>query len=314
MHGASERPFWDIVMVAMPVNQSIRRITPIMTGWGETHREHRLGTRLPQLWWVLTSRSWERIPLLAFAIEHKDGLVLFDSGMDPAVATDPNYVSSSIGRMLLKRLFRFHIKPEDALGQQLRANGYDPSSVRKVVASHLHWDHIGGIADVPQAELLVSRDEWLQLSTEHPERDWILKEHINVPGAKWRPIDFTPTEDPVLTPFGGAFDVMGDGSMMLISTPGHTPGSMSMLVRTAGAPPLLLVGDLTYRADLLMKDQVPGVGDVAQLRASYSKVRALKEHFPDLIILPSHDDSSRKALTALWPDAIMNPKATAKKI
>ncbi len=273
-----------------------------MTGWAESHREHRYGSRLPQLWWVLTSRSWGRMPLLAFVIEHRDGLVLFDAGMDPATATDPNYISSPIGRFLLKRLFRFHITPEDALGNQLREQGFEPTDVQKVVVSHLHWDHIGGISDVPQAELLVSRDEWQQLSLEHPEREWILKEHIEVPGAKWHPIDFAPTNDPLLAPFGGAFDVMGDGSMILLPTPGHTPGSMSMLVRSAGQPPLLLVGDLTYQVDLLMKDQVPGIGDAGLLRSCYAKVRALKAQLPDLVILPSHDPNSSITLSALWPE------------
>ena len=283
-----------------PTDQVIKRVTPIMTGWGEAHREHRYGSRLPQLWWVLTSRSWGRIPLLAFVIEHKHGLVLFDAGMDPATTTDPNYISSPIGRFLLKRLFRFHITPDDALGNQLQMHGFNPSNVQKVVVSHLHWDHIGGISDVPRAELIVSRDEWHQLSKKHPERDWILKEHIEVPGAKWHPIDFAPTNDPLLEPFGGAFDVMDDGSMMLVPTPGHTPGSLSMLVRSAGVPPLLFVGDLTYSGDLLMKDQVPGIGDAKRLQTSYEKVRNLKAQLPDLVILPSHDYSSLESLQTLW--------------
>ena len=53
-------------------------------------------------------------------------------------------------------------------------------------------------------------------------------------------------DDALLAPFGGCYDVMEDGSMTLPPTPGHTPGSMSMLVRAADMPPLLLAGDLTY--------------------------------------------------------------------
>ncbi len=280
--------------------QAIKRIVPIMTGWGECHREHRSGSRLPKMWWALTSKSWVRIPLLAFAIEHKDGLILFDAGMDPAIEADPNYVSSPIGRMFLKRLFRFHITPGDALGKQLAAHGFDPADVRKVVVSHLHWDHIGGIADVPQADLLVSRPEWQQLSAKNPERNWILKDHIEVPGAKWQPIDFVPNNDAILASFSEAYDVMGDGSLMVLPTPGHTPGSLSMLARSEGLPPLLFVGDLTFGVDLLMKDQVSGTGDPVMLRSSFAKVRALKKQLPDLIILPSHDDRSLDAMTTLY--------------
>ncbi|MEM8793801.1 MAG: hypothetical protein AAGE80_19470 [Pseudomonadota bacterium] len=59
------------------------------------------------------------------------------------------------------------------------------------------------------------------------------------------------TEDPVFDGFDGVFDVMGDGSMILLPTPRHTLGSMSMLVRQDGWDPILLVGDLTYETRLL---------------------------------------------------------------
>ena len=107
---------------------------------------------------------------------------------------------------------------------------------------------------------------------------------------------FAPTNDPSFVPFGGCYDVMGDGSMILLPTPGHTPGSMSMLVRFQGLPPILLVGDLTYELDLLMNDQVPGIGDAAALRSSFAKVRALKEQLPDLVLLPAHDPRATDAL------------------
>ena len=253
---------------------------------------------MPRWWWVLTSRSWVEVPINVYVLEHRDGVVLFDAGMDPAIATDPNYVSSAIGRFFLRRLFRLHIGPDDSLTKNLETLGFTPGDVRKVIVSHLHFDHVGGIADVPQAELLVSRDEWRQLSDPHPERDFILRDHIELSSAKWHQIDFAPTRDPLFAPFGGCYDVMGDRSMTLLPTPGHTPGSISMLVRTEGFPPLLFVGDLTYEVDLLLKDQVPRTGDEAQLRSSFAKVRALKEKLPDLVILPAHDSAATKALRA----------------
>lgn len=166
----------------------------LSTGTVEQHREHRYGSRFPILWWVLTSRSWIRIPIYAYVIEHRDGLVLFNTGMDPAIVSDSNYVSSAIGRFLMHRIFRFHIGPDNALAKQLEAQGCSPSSVSKVAISHLHFDHFGGIADVPQAELLVSVGEWQQLSEPHPERRWVLREHIEFPGAKWHTIEFTATD------------------------------------------------------------------------------------------------------------------------
>jgi N-acyl homoserine lactone hydrolase len=171
--------------------------------------------------------------------------------------------------------------------------------VCKVVVSHLHFDHIGCIGDVPQADLLVSRNEWHQLSEPHPERDYIFREHIEAPGARWLSFEFAATDDPLFVPFGGCYDVMGDGSIVLVPTPGHTAGSLSMLVRTDNHPPLLLVGDLTYEVDLLMRDQLPGVcANKAQLQSSFANVRGLKTQLPDLVILASHDPLAASALAS----------------
>ena len=277
---------------------AVKSVRVFSTGSGEQHKEHRYGSRLPKMLWALTSRSWVDVPINVLVLEHRDGLVLFDTGLDPAITADSNYISSPVGRFFLRKVFRLHIGPEDTVTNNLDALGFATTDVRKVIFSHLHFDHIGGIKEFPQAELVVSHDEWQQLSVPHPERDWILREHIVLPGAKWKQIDFAPTDDSLFAPFGGAYDVMGDGSMTLLPTPGHTPGSMSMLVRTEGLPPLLLVGDLTYEAELLMRDQLPGVyNDKAQLTSSFANVRALKRQLPDLVILASHDPAAADALT-----------------
>ena len=282
---------------------AIKAVHEITTGYVEQHKEHRYGTSKPLMWWVLTSRNWVKAPITSYAIEHRDGLVLFDTGLDPALVSDPDYISSPIGRFLLKRIFRFHVGPEDALDKQLEAINLAPADVSKVIVSHLHFDHIGGIAHVPQADLLVSKDEWRRLNAPDPERDWFLREHIELPGAKWQPIEFVPTDDPLLAAFGVCYDCMGDGSMILLPTPGHTPGSMSMLVRSSGLPPLLFVGDLTYELEPLYNDQVPGVGDAEQLKASFEKVRVLRKALPDLVVLPSHDPFASETLaTIIAPD------------
>ena len=277
---------------------AVDAIHAFSTGRAFQHKEHRQGSALPQLWWVLTSQSWVGVPISVFLIEHKDGLVLFDTGLDPAIATDHNYISQAIGRFLLKRIFRFEIGPEDRLDAVLGAHGFDAGDVRKAIISHLHFDHIGGLTHIPQAELIVSKEEWAQLSEPNPEREWVLREHIELPDAKWTQIDFQAGDDPLSALFGGSYDVMGDGSLVLLPTPGHTPGSMSLLIRSLLGPPILLIGDLAYDAEAIKDDRVPGTGNANQLRESYSKVRQLKNQFPDLFIVPSHDDKSIVELTS----------------
>jgi hypothetical protein len=85
------------------------------------------------------------------------------------------------------------------------------------------------------------------------------------------------TDDSALAPFTGSLDVMGDGSLVLLATPGHTAGSVSLLIRRTARPPLLLAGDLTYGADILRRGQVPGVGHRHVLAESTRKVLALQQ-------------------------------------
>ncbi|MFK7940651.1 MAG: N-acyl homoserine lactonase family protein [Roseovarius sp.] len=266
-------------------------------GRAEQHKEHRYGSRLPQLWWVFFGRSWVALPLQAFVIAHRDGLVLFDTGIDPAIVFDKSYIKQAIGRFLLKRIFRFHLKASDRIDHALARAGVAARDVSTAIISHLHFDHVGGIAHIPQADLLVSAREWAMLSEPHPEREWILREHIEIPDAKWRQITFQPSDDALFEGFEGIHDVAGDGSMILLPTPGHTAGSMSLLIRREGWDPILLVGDLTYEAALLEQDIVPGTGDKETLLASFAKVRALRRRLPGLVIVASHDVAAETALS-----------------
>ncbi len=280
-------------------DQIIKSIALLSTGSAEAHPEHQRGTWKPQWLWLLTSRRWMDVPVNFFVIEHRHGLVLFDTGLDPVIASDPNYITHPVGRFLLKRIFRFRIGEQDRLDRKLRDAGFRAEDVKKAVISHLHFDHVGGIAHIPQAELIVSRREWDVLSEPHPEYEWVLREHIELPNAKWRPVEFVPTDDPLFVPFEGFFDVMSDGSLILLPTPGHTPGSISLLIRTPQLPPILLIGDLAYSAAMLMEDKVPGTGDAMLLRQSYAKVRHLKQMLPKLVLIPSHDAAASEAFKSM---------------
>ena len=270
-------------------DQPIASVRVLNCGRAEQHKEHRYGSRMPRLWWVFFGRSWVPLPLFCFLIEHRDGLVLFDTGIDPAIMSDMGYIKQAIGRFLLPRIFRLHLTEADRIDHILDRAGVAAGDIQKAVISHLHFDHVGGIARIPQADLLVSAREWAILSEPHPEHEWILREHIEIPAAKWRPITFEPTDDPLFEGFDGIHDVACDGSMILLPTPGHTAGSMSMLIRQDGWDPILLAGDLTYEATLLEQDIVPGTGDGETLLASFGKVRRLKERLPGLAIVASHD-------------------------
>lgn len=243
------------------------------------------------------------MPVHFFAIDHHDGLVLFDTGLDPAIADDPlQYLGSALGVFFLNRLFRWRIGPEDNVSDQLTHMGHDIASVRKVVFSHLHCDHTGCIEHLLHARLLAPRREWQALTTPNAKRSWYLRQHVDRPGAQWTLFDAAPSDDPDIAPFGACYDVMGDGSIVLVPTPGHTAGSVSMLVCSDGMPPILLIADLAFELDMLMTDHLPGIGeDFEAMRASNARVRALRERLPDLVILPNHDMETAARLAAAIP-------------
>ena len=116
----------------------IKSVQAFSTGKGGQHPEHRFGSWKPSLWWLMMSRKWIDVPILVYVIEHRDGLILFDAGLDGTVKSDPHYFSSPVGRFVASKLFRLNIGPEDTLTNKLSTLGYDVADVRKVIISHLH--------------------------------------------------------------------------------------------------------------------------------------------------------------------------------
>jgi len=179
------------------------------------------------------------LPVHAFLVEHPDGLCLFDCGQTARAA-----VAGYLPRWHpFFRLSRFELGKDDEVPAQLRSRGLDPAGVRWVVLSHLHTDHVGGIDSFPEAEVLISATEWAHAAGLAGRLRGYLP-HL------W-PKDLRPTlveyHGPPVGPFLGSWDLVGDGRLVLVPTPGHTPGHMALLARD-GDRSFLLCGDLVHEA------------------------------------------------------------------
>lgn len=283
----------------------IRRVSVVSTGSVQIHPQHMARTWQPTFLWVLTARRWTAPrPINDYVIEHRDGLVLFDTGQDRASVTEPGYFPSGPLMTPLYRMSRFDMAADQTLNVLLQGLGYCAGDAGTVVLSHLHGDHIGGLREVSQAELLVSGAEWDTLSGSWPELAGVLRKHILLPGLRWKQVAPMPLNDPSLAPFDVGHDVFRDGSLMLVPTPGHTAGSVSLIVRRAGRPSLALVGDLTYDAHLLERGHVPGVGNRRQLHHSTAMLNQLRANHPGLVVLATHDPSAAAALTKAEAKAV----------
>jgi N-acyl homoserine lactone hydrolase len=284
-------------------NDPIRRVSVFSTGTVQIHPDHMASTWRPTWLWVLTSRQWSAPrPINVYIIEHRDGLVLFDTGQDRASITDPSYFPAGLLMGQLYRMARFEMAADQTLSAQLQGLGYRAGDVGTVILSHLHGDHIGGLSEVSHAELLVSRAEWATLSGPWPELSGVMRRHIQLPGLRWRQIEPAPLHDPALAPFDVGHDLFGDGSLVLVPTPGHTAGSISLIVRRPGQPTLALVGDLTYDIRLLDLGEVPGVGDRHLLRRSTAMLNKLRAQTPGLVVLAAHDPGAANALATAMTD------------
>jgi glyoxylase-like metal-dependent hydrolase (beta-lactamase superfamily II) len=229
-------------------------------------------------------------------IEHRDGLVLFDTGQSRASMTDPNYFPKGLVGWFYRRSAKAAIAADQTLAAGFSRLGYRLSDVSKVILSHLHQDHIGGLAEVSGANIYVSQTEWATLADPGALLNGLMLNHIDLPGLNWNKVTPEPTSDSGLKPFTTSYDLFGDGSLVLISTPGHTPGSMSLIVRQPGKPPLAIVGDLTFGKDLLESGHVPGAGSRRQLEETTAKINELSSNLGGLVVLATHDPSAAAQL------------------
>ena len=172
----------------MNVTDPIRRVSVVSTGQVQIRPDHEASTWRPTAWWLLASRRWTGPrPINAYVIEHRDGLVLFDTGQDRASVTDPGYFPGGITGVLYGRLARFEIGPQQTLTAGLDRLGYAAGDVKTAVISHLHQDHIGGLAELSHADIVVSQAEWDTLSSPLPEMRGLMRRHIDLPGLRWQP-------------------------------------------------------------------------------------------------------------------------------
>lgn len=167
------------------------------------------------------------------------------------------------------------IELKQTLGAQLALLGLRTGQVSILGISHTHFDHIGQAADFPAARLVVGKEDWAAIRAQSPDA---MSESQRL--KPWLD-EGAPKE--LIT---GDKDVFGDGSVVMIATPGHTPGHYSLLVRLKRSGAILLTGDLYYSAQQYAQDEVPKHNSsVAATLASFARFRALAKSVQATVII-----------------------------
>jgi N-acyl homoserine lactone hydrolase len=164
-----------------------------------------------------------------YLIRHAQGWLLWDTGVADAIAAMPDGQAPSDPRAT-------HWRRPKTLAAQLAELGVQPSDIKYVAVSHTHPDHIGNVELFPQAMLLVQKAEY----------EW--PSPLGV--GRFKP------EHPA-TRLEGDHDVFGDGSVVIVATPGHTPGHQSLLVKLPKTGAVLLSGDAVHFKDNWEHRRVP---------------------------------------------------------
>ena len=179
------------------------------------------------------------MPVPVFLIEHPKGRALFDTGLHPDCQHDP------VGRLgeRMAGLYNIRFSPGEEINARLEALGRDPARIDLIINSHFHFDHVGGNALIPNATMIVQRREW--------------EARLNADFATahgFNPADFDIGHRLLLV--DGEHDVFGDGSVVCMPTPGHTPGHQSLRLRLASGE-TVLAADACYFCQTLRERRLP---------------------------------------------------------
>ena len=192
-----------------------------------------------------------------YLIKHGDDYMVWDTGFTPG--TNPNAPKTGIADYMAQ----VKVKPEQ---------------VKFVGISHFHADHTGQLDTVPNATLLIGQKEWDAITAPKPMQG------ANVAGFKhWISGGGKVEPQPVDK------DVFGDGTVVILRTPGHTPGHQSLLVRLKEKGPVILIGDAVHFHENYESDGVPGFNyDRAETIASIERIKQIQKNLKATVII-QHD-------------------------
>jgi len=201
-----------------------------------------------------------------YLIRHPLGDLIWDAGFSDAV--------HDMAQGLTVPAIGAHVTVPVTLASQLAQLGVAPDEIDFLSFSHSHADHVGNSALFTSATWIVDADE----------RAWMFRDEArrSVEYTSYAHLENAPTR---IISGDGDYDVFGDGTVVIMQAPGHTPGHTVLLVRLRNAGPVLLTGDMYHLAESRARRTVPRFNtDAEQTRASMDKVERIAAETGALVI------------------------------
>ena len=199
------------------------------------------------------------VPVPFYVVEHRDGVALFDCGLHTDLRNPDDRMRIALKSQQLDVTF----DEQETTTCQLQRLDIDPARVRYIVLSHLHFDHAGGLHQVPNATIVVQRREWEAGFNDELATKYFLRRRFFDLGHQIKLID-------------GEHDLFGDGAVTCIPSFGHTPGHQSLRVR-GNQGDVILVGDACYNGLVVKTRNFPSFSDHAAMNRSLDHLLALRD-------------------------------------
>jgi N-acyl homoserine lactone hydrolase len=220
--------------------------------------------------------------MAATLVRHPRGDLLIDTGFGRDI--DAQYQSMPLFFRLMTPYARYQ-----SAADQLDAAQYDRSRLRGILLTHAHWDHVSGLPDLPGVPVLVTAGELRFIR----DGGWITQLARGFDGVRYEEYGF---EGGPYLGFPASHDVYGDGSIVAVPAPGHTPGSVIVFLALPDGTRYALVGDLVWQLEgITQREERPWLqrrladDDAGDVRDNILRMAAISARFPALIIVPAHD-------------------------
>ncbi len=237
-------------------------------------------------------REKMRMPALFAMIRHpKHGVILYDTGY----STRFYDVTGRFPFSMLRKFTPAEITEEDNAVRQLEAAGVPADQVKTIILGHGHVDHVPGVADFPEAKVVVDHREWafMQGSTLGIFFKGYVKSLYENIGNQIETLNFATQGKPYGL-FDKAIDIWEDGSMILVPIEGHTVGQMGLLVNLPDGKRFFFIGDAAWISENYLYIKPPSLiartilASFRKFKETLQLIKSFHEENPDVTIVPSH--------------------------